>query len=141
MSASSAGMGVSVINRPDPRKDQFLYHEPAPVGPYPFPLGEYHKSQVRAMAEEAGLPVAIRPKARKSASSRGDYGDSRGMGQVPPRGLSDPPTEIIWVYTGASPHHRAAPGTGPSLGNRFVTRIDPEMQEVWWGSSELFKPD
>ncbi|MGI6513086.1 MAG: tRNA 2-thiouridine(34) synthase MnmA [Syntrophomonadaceae bacterium] len=134
----------------DPRKDQsyFLYtmnrHQLAHTL---FPLGEYHKSQVRAMAEEAGLPVAHKAESQEICFiSEGDYGDfvERNAGQVPPPGpFRSSNGDYLGLHRGI---HRYTigqrRGLGLALGKPvFVTRIDPEMQEVWVGEQrELFKP-
>lgn len=134
----------------DPRKDQsyFLYtmnqHQLAHTL---LPLGEYHKSQVRAMAERAGLPVAYKAESQEICFiSDGDYGDfvEKYTGEVPPPGrFRSAKGDYLGWHRGI---HRYTigqrRGLGLALGKPvFVTRIDPETHEVWVGAQqELFKP-
>ena len=115
----------------DPRKDQsyFLYtmnrHQLAHTL---FPLGEYHKSQVRAMAERLVCRWLIRPKARKSASSRREIMVTswRGMrDRYLPGAFQILQRRLSGFTPGHSPlHHRAAPGTGPSPGETGLCHQD-----------------
>jgi len=134
----------------DPKKDQsyFLYtltqHQLARLL---LPLGGFHKTEVRAMAEDAGLPVAHKAESQEICFvSSGKYGDfvEQYTGEVPRSGqfrLSNGkylgPHQGIHRYTVGQ-----RKGLGLALGKPvFVTRIDAVNHEVWLGENqELFKP-
>jgi len=134
----------------DPKKDQsyFLYamnqHQLAHTL---LPLGEYRKTEVRAMAEDAGLPVAQKSESQEICFvSSGSYGDfvEQYTGKVPRPGqfrLTN--GEYLGPHRGI---HRYTigqrKGLGIALGKPvFVTRIDAGTREVWLGENhELFKP-
>lgn len=134
----------------DPKKDQsyFLYtltqHQ---LAHSLLPLGGVRKSEVRAMAEDAGLPVAHKAESQEICFvSSGSYGDfvERYTGKVPPSGqfrLAN--GEYLGPHQGI---HRYTVGQRKGLGLAlgkpvFVTRIDAGNHEVWLGENqELFKP-
>lgn len=119
-----------------------------------FPLGDYHKREVREIASQAKLPVAEKAESQEICfvSGRG-YADfvAERTGSMGPGGLiRHRDGEIlgrhrgIWRYTvgqrrglglAAAPGARYGDGAGarPPL---YVTRIDPETNTVWVGTEQ-----
>ena len=81
-----------------------------------FPLGDYEKNQVRAMAGEAALPVADKPDSMEICFiPDGDYAawlDARGA-TPPPRRLCGPGRQCFGPAQGHPPLHT---GPGPGAG-------------------------
>jgi tRNA-specific 2-thiouridylase len=124
-----------------------------------FPLGDYHKREVRQIALQAGLPVAEKAESQEICfiSDRG-YADfvaertgSMGTGSMGSEGLiryTDGDVlgrhRGIWRYTIGQRRGlglAAAPGArqGHGAGERsplYVTRIDPETNTVWVGTEQ-----
>jgi tRNA-specific 2-thiouridylase len=94
----------------DPAKDQtymLAALSPGSLSRMRFPLGELTKSQVREMAEQAGLPVASKPDSQDLCFLAGT---SRGRFLARHGGLGDRPGEIVdergrTVGTHSGQHH------------------------------------
>ena len=100
-----------------------------------FPLGELSKDQVRALAGEAGLPVAEKPDSMEICFiPDGDYAawlDRRG-GTPPPGNFVDQEGRIMGKHKG---YHHYTLGQRRGLGvsgphRYFVSAIRPETNEV-----------
>ncbi|MBC5736690.1 tRNA 2-thiouridine(34) synthase MnmA [Lawsonibacter faecis] len=100
-----------------------------------FPLGDYEKNQVRAMAGEAALPVADKPDSMEICFiPDGDYAawlDARGA-TPPPGDFVDRAGNVLGRHRGI--HHYTL-GQGRGLGvsgphRYFVSAIEPEGNRV-----------
>ncbi|MGI6487111.1 MAG: tRNA 2-thiouridine(34) synthase MnmA [Syntrophomonadaceae bacterium] len=134
-----------LVTAVDENKDQtyFLYRlNQQQLGQTLFPLGSYHKAEVRLMAEEAGLPVAEKPESQEICFIPGgrysDFvGERLGVGGVSGSfryadGTYLGPHRGIHCYTIGQ-----RKGLGLALGHPvFVTGIDAETGTVWVGEEE-----
>ena len=100
-----------------------------------FPLGDYEKAAVRALAREAGIPVADKPDSMEICFvPGGDYGDwleARGC-STPPGRFVDKEGRVLGTHRGI---HRYTLGQGRGLGvsgphRYYVSAIRPEANEV-----------
>ena len=100
-----------------------------------FPLGDYEKTEVRALARAAGIPVADKPDSMEICFvPGGDYGDwleARGF-STPPGNFVDKSGHILGRHKGV---HRYTLGQGRGLGvpgphRYYVSAIRPETDEV-----------
>ena len=100
-----------------------------------FPLGDYEKTQVRALARDFGIPVADKPDSMEICFiPEGDYGDwleGRGF-STPPGNFVDKSGRVLGRHRGI---HRYTLGQGRGLGvsgphRYFVTQLRPETREV-----------
>ncbi len=108
-----------------------------------LPIGEYEKSEVRSIAERAGLPVAHKKDSQEICFvPNGDYAafiDKEPGVKVPPPGdFVTPSGEFIAVHKGIT-HYTVGQrrGLGVAAGERiYVTDIDPATNRVTLGSDE-----
>ena len=107
-----------------------------------FPLGELSKSEVRAIAHAAGLAVAAAKESQDICFvPSGHYAAlvERLLGSVPPEGnYVDTEGRVLGRHRGII-HYTLGQhkGLGIALGRvRYVTRIDPERNEVTLGDEE-----
>lgn len=108
---------------------------PAQVARCVFPLGSYEKSEVRAMAEEAGLNVAHKPDSMELCFVPGDDYAAwlEQYGPTPPPGdFVDPQGSVLGRHKGI--HHYTL-GQGSGLGvsgphKYYVSAIRPETDQV-----------
>lgn len=100
-----------------------------------FPLGEYEKSQVRAMARDFGLAAADRPDSMEICFIPDDdyaaWLERRGCA-APPGNFVDPQGNVLGRHGGV---HRYTLGQGSGLGisgphKYYVSAIRPETNEV-----------
>ena len=100
-----------------------------------FPLGDYEKTEVRALARAAGIPVADKPDSMEICFvPGGDYGDwleARGF-STPPGNFVDKSGHVLGRHRGV---HRYTLGQGRGLGvpgphRYYVAGIRPETDEV-----------
>ena len=100
-----------------------------------FPLGDYEKTEVRALARAAGIPVADKPDSMEICFvPGGDYGDwleARGF-STPPGNFVDKSGRVLGRHRGI---HRYTLGQGRGLGvpgphRYYVADIRPETDEV-----------
>ena len=100
-----------------------------------FPLGDYEKAEVRALARDFGIPVADKPDSMEICFiPQGDYGDwleARGF-STPPGNFVDKSGHILGQHRGI---HRYTLGQGRGLGvsgphRYFVTELRPDTCEV-----------
>ena len=100
-----------------------------------FPLGDYEKAEVRALARDFGIPVADKPDSMEICFiPQGDYGDwleARGF-STPPGNFVDKSGHILGQHKGI---HRYTLGQGRGLGvsgphRYFVTELRPDTCEV-----------
>ena len=100
-----------------------------------FPLGNYEKAEVRALARDFGIPVADKPDSMEICFiPEGDYGawlEARGF-STPPGNFVDKSGHILGQHKGI---HRYTLGQGRGLGvpgphRYYVSAIRPETDEV-----------
>ena len=100
-----------------------------------FPLGDYEKTEVRALARAAGIPVADKPDSMEICFvPGGDYGDwleARGF-STPPGNFVDKSGRILGRHRGV---HRYTLGQGRGLGvpgrhRYYVAGMRTETDEV-----------
>lgn len=100
-----------------------------------FPLGNYDKESVRALAEGYGIPVAHKPDSMEICFiPGGDYGqwlENRGQG-CPPGDFISPDGTVLGRHRGV---HRYTLGQGRGLGisgphRYYVSAIDPTKNTV-----------
>ena len=100
-----------------------------------FPLGDYEKAEVRALARDFGIPVADKPDSMEICFiPQGDYGDwleACGF-STPPGNFVDKSGHILGQHKGI---HRYTLGQGRGLGvsgphRYFVTELRPDACEV-----------
>lgn len=107
------------------------------------PLGEYGKDQIRALAEEAGLPVANKPDSQEICFvPDDDYGgfiDRAAKGRVPgPGDFVSADGRVLGRHKGIT-HYTIGQRRGLELpmGERvYVTAIRPETNQVVIGKNE-----
>ena len=111
-----------------------------------MPVGEYTKDEIRALAEEAGLPVAHKPDSQEICfvpdNDYASFIDREAGGKVPgPGNFVTEDGRILGHHKGIT-HYTLGQRRGLDLpmGERvFVTAIRPETNEVVIGSNqELF---
>ena len=111
-----------------------------------MPVGEYTKDEIRALAEEAGLPVAHKPDSQEIGfvpdNDYASFIDREAGGKVPgPGNFVTEDGRILGHHKGIT-HYTLGQRRGLDLpmGERvFVTAIRPETNEVVIGSNqELF---
>lgn len=108
-----------------------------------LPIGEYEKSQIRHMAEKAGLPVAYKPDSQEICFIPDDdyagFIDRAAGEQVPGEGnFVDETGRVIGRHKGIT-HYTIGQRRGLELpmGERvYVTGICPETNEVVIGKNE-----
>ncbi len=108
-----------------------------------MPVGEYYKEQIRAIAEEIGIPVANKPDSQEICFVADDdyagYIEREAPSLVPPPGrfrLAD--GTDLGRHKGIT-HYTVGQrkGLGLSMGRPvFVTQIDPVTNTVYIGESE-----
>ncbi len=107
-----------------------------------FPTGEYDKSRIRKIAEEAGLPVADKPDSQEICFvPDGDYAAflERETGEMErPGNFVDRDGNVLGRHRGISCYTIGQrKGLGIALGEPvFVVEIRPESNEVVLGSGE-----
>lgn len=129
----------------DPAKDQsyMLYRlREEQLSRLAFPLGELSKSEVRAIAQDAGLAVAAAKESQDICFVQsGHYAAlvKEVLGSVPPEGnYVDAEGRVLGRHRGII-HYTLGQhkGLGIALGRvRYVTRIDPQKNEVTLGDEE-----
>ena len=100
-----------------------------------FPLGNYEKASVRALAADFGIPVAEKPDSMEICFIPGDdyAGWLEGRGEVPPPGdFISPDGTVLGRHGGV---HRYTLGQGRGLGvsgphRYYVSAIDPAANTV-----------
>lgn len=100
-----------------------------------FPLGNYEKASVRALAADFGIPVAEKPDSMEICFIPGDdyAGWLEGRGEVPPPGdFISPDGTVLGRHGGI---HRYTLGQGRGLGvsgphRYYVSAIDPAANTV-----------
>lgn len=104
-----------------------------------MPLGNYTKPQARAMAEEAGLPVAHKPDSQEICFvENNDYAGfiERYTGKAAPQGkFVDANGKILGTHKGIT-HYTIGQrkGLGISFAEpMYVTKIDPEKNQITLG--------
>lgn len=104
-----------------------------------MPLGRYTKPQARALAEEAGLPVAHKPDSQEICFVEdNDYAGfiERYTGETAPAGnFVDSAGRVIGRHLGVT-HYTVGQrkGLGASFGKpMYVTKIDPDRNEITLG--------
>jgi len=108
-----------------------------------MPVGEYEKSQVRAIAREAGLPVADKPDSQEICFVPDDdyagFIQREAAGRVPgPGNFVDEKGEVLGKHKGIT-HYTIGQRRGLKLpmGRRvYVTQIRPDTGEVVIGEDE-----
>lgn len=108
-----------------------------------FPVGEYTKDEIRAMAEEAGLMVAHKPDSQDICFVTDDdyagFISKEAPGRVPPPGnFVDKDGKVLGKHKGIT-HYTIGQRRGLEIaaGHRvFVTDIRPETNEVVIGENE-----
>ena len=100
-----------------------------------FPLGDYEKAEVRALARDFGIPVADKPDSMEICFiPEGDYGawlEARGF-STPAGNFVDKSGRVLGQHKGI---HRYTLGQGRGLGvpgphRYFVTQLRPDAHEV-----------
>lgn len=146
--------GGALLRAVDEAKDQsyFLFAvPPALLAQVRFPLGTWHKEQVRERARELGLPSADAPDSQELCFVGGrDHGEvvearARALGldaaDLGPGEVVDASGQVIGAHTGI---HRVTigqrrglriPGTSP----RYVLRVIPERRQVVVGEASSLK--
>ncbi len=137
--------GTYVIKRPkDRKKDQtyFLSGIPKEALPYLlFPLGEYTKDAVRAIAQRARLPVAEKPQSQDLCFvPQGNYREflTRYLGEEKPGNIVTKDGHVLGKHRGVF-HYTV--GQRKGLGIRapyplYVIAIRPEQNEIVVGKRE-----
>lgn len=134
-----------LLKAADPRKDQsyFLCGMPREALPrVMFPLGALTKAQIRAMAQERGLPVAQRPESQDICFiPEGKYQDfisARGQGADSPGPLVDHTGQVVGQHAGVSRYTVGQrEGLGIALGYpAYVFKIDPATNTIFVGPPE-----
>lgn len=100
-----------------------------------FPLGNYEKASVRALAADLGIPVAEKPDSMEICFIPGDdyAGWLEGRGETPPPGdFISPVGQVLGRHGGI---HRYTLGQGRGLGvsgphRYYVSAIDPTANTV-----------
>lgn len=130
-----------LLRASDPAKDQsyFLYRlTQEQLSGVLFPLGEYRKSEIRAMAAEFGLPVSDRPDSQDFYS--GDYRDL--LQRAGEKGeIVDETGKVVgfhngfWGYTIGQRRGLGVAAKHPL----YVTSLDPERNIVYVGPEEMLR--
>lgn len=134
----------NALFRGDPKKDQtyFLWGTPKEAIPHMmFPVGHLEKPQVRAIAEEYGLPTAKKPESQNICFVQGDLKEFLSNHLTArPGPLVDLETgEVIGEHAGAQFY---TVGQKKGLGlfkthlERYVVRVNPATNEVIVGPRE-----
>lgn len=129
----------------DPQKDQAyaLYHlDQHSLAHFLMPLGRYHKTETRAMAEARGLPVAHKPDSQEICFVPNDdyktYLREHNPGCLHPGDIVDLEGRVLG-------HHEGVPlytiGQRKGLGiaaehPRYVVRLDMEKSQVVVGGAD-----
>lgn len=108
-----------------------------------LPLGEYEKEDVRAIAARAGLAAAQKPDSQEicfvTEGSYADFIERETDAELPPPGnFVDEEGNVLGSHKGIA-HYTVGQrkGLGVALGYpAYVTRIDPEKNEVAIGGEE-----
>lgn len=127
--------------RGDLKKDQtyFLWGTPKEAIPHMmFPVGHMEKPQVRALAEQFGLPTAKKPESQNICFVQGDLKDYlSGFVQANPGPLMDLETgQQIGEHAGAQFYtvgQKKGLGLWKSHLERYVVRVNTQTNEVWVG--------
>ena len=113
-----------------------------------MPLGPFSKQEVRALAEEAGLPVAVKPDSQEicfvTDGSYADFIGEHAPGRVPGEGLFvDESGAVLGKHLGIT-HYTVGQrkGLGLALGApAYVKEIRADKNEVVIGSEESLLSD
>lgn len=104
-----------------------------------MPLGNYTKPQARAMAEEAGLPVAHKPDSQEICFvENNDYAGfiERYTGKKAPKGnFVDADGKVLGAHKGIT-HYTIGQRKGLGISfpqPMYVTKIDPEKNQIMLG--------
>ncbi|MDW8357472.1 tRNA 2-thiouridine(34) synthase MnmA [Thermus sp.] len=136
--------GEALLRGVDPAKDQtyFLWGTPKEAIPHLlFPVGGFHKAEVRAMAARAGLPTARKPESQNLCFIAGDLrGFLAEKLQARPGPLVDVETgEVVGEHQGASLYtlgQRKGLGLYKTHLERYVVGLDPGANIVYVGPKE-----
>jgi len=130
----------------DPGKDQsyFLYRlTRAQMEHVLFPVGELHKTDVRAMAERFGLPTARKAESQETCfATDGDYVPvvaQRAPRALVPGDIVDVSGAVLGRHEGIA-HYTVGQRKGLGIGGTgdplFVVRLDPTLNQVIVGPRE-----
>jgi len=130
----------------DPGKDQsyFLYRiTPEQMDHVLFPVGELHKTDVRAMAERFGLHTAHKAESQETCFAvDGDYAavvESRAPGALTPGDIVDAAGTVLGHHEGIA-HFTVGQRKGLGIGGieapLFVVALDPDRHQVVVGPKE-----
>lgn len=108
-----------------------------------FPIGDYTKDEIRAIAKEAGLPVASKPDSQDICfvpdGNYADYIEKAAGDRLPPEGnFVDKDGKVLGKHKGIT-HYTIGQRRGLEIaaGHRiFVTDIRPETNQVVLGANE-----
>ncbi len=138
--------GLRLARGLDPGKDQsyFLYRlTEAQMARVLFPVGELHKTEVRAFAERFGLPVAHKAESQETCFAlEGDYVPvvrSRAAAAVRPGDIVDRQGTVVGEHRGLAYHtvgQRKGLGIGGTEDPLFVIALDAEHNQVVVGPRE-----
>lgn len=139
-----AATGRHILRRgADPAKDQsyFLYRlPPETLATTLFPLGDMHKSEVRRLAEELGVPVHDKPDSQDFYA--GDYADLLGV-EAKEGDIVDARGKVLGRHGG---YWNFTPGQRKGLGVAhsealYVIRVEPESNRVVAGTRDELRGD
>lgn len=132
------------LYRGDPKKDQTYFLWGTPKGAIPhmmFPVGHLEKPQVRALAEQFGLPTAKKPESQNICFVQGDLKDFlAGQLTATPGPLIDLESgEQIGEHAGAQFYtvgQKKGLGLYKSHLERYVVRVNVQTNQVIVGPRE-----
>ncbi len=139
--------GYCITTPKDRRKDQtyFLYGiKKELLSSILFPLAEYTKQEVRAIAAEAKLPAAERFESQDICFIKGEgYGDflARRLGHVNPGNIVDIHGNIIGRHNGV-PYYTIGQRSGLGISHKvplYVLNIDVAANRIVAGEKSLLK--
>ncbi len=136
--------GEALLRGVDPAKDQsyFLWGTPKEALPHLlFPLGGLTKPEVRALAEEAGLPTAKKPESQNLCFVPGSLRDflARELPLSPGPVVDLLTGEVIGEHAGASLYtvgQRKGLGLFKPHLERYVVRVNPAQNTLYVGPKE-----
>ena len=139
------GSGLKLLKGADAAKDQsyvlFTLGQ-AELARLLLPVGEYPKDKIRALASEAGLPVADKPDSQEICFiPQGDYKEFLSQRTLPKPGLLvDSRGTTLGEHPGIqffTVGQRRGLGLNGNTGKpMYVVRVDPETHEVVLGPEE-----
>jgi len=140
----TAGGSARLLRAADSAKDQsyFLFlMEREALGETLFPVGDFSKADVRALARRHGLPVADKPDSQEICFVPGDYREvlsAHGADRIRPGRFVDRAGRDLGGHGG---HQNFTIGQRRGLGMafgepRYVVAIEPERNEVVIGARE-----